>query len=438
MFSARNYLRDFQSTLGRRKTVRAHVWQSIATYGQQGMGLVLGVILARILTPQDFGEYGFAFATVSLVLLPVSWNISALLLADAGRTPRLIAEVMSFAWLFAGLKILLTLILVATLWAIDRPTTASLAGLIGLAQAMRDPIYVPMYDLQGRGEFKYNAYAEAIVFPLCFLTAIPAGLAHWGPFALVLPGFVGLFGYLIMFSRAGRHIPWPRIDPRNVFAHMSHGFWLWLNGIAEVAYSKIDTWFIGRNMGMSALGFYTRAYNYGPVALLVLNSLMRNPTMVAFSRAKTWAETRRLLAKTTIFLSVGGVLNFLGLFYLADPLVVWVFGEQWRPAIPLFRALAGFSLSSALFWIPLNLLFAHRRYRAVAVVRILGGAMLVAILFGFASSMTLERICWLVQLLLLAQGAVLWPIGVLAAKKAFFQEIFPQVAEEQREAKRCN
>ena len=412
-------VRNFRKMLGRRHTVRAHFWQSMATYMQQGFGLLLGIVLARLLTPQDFGNYAFALATVSLVLLPASWNISALSLADAGRTPGLVAEIMGFAWAFAVVKILLTLFLGAVFWAAGHPTTASLAVLIGLSNALRDPICVPMYDLQGRGDFKSSAHAEILASSLCFLIAIPAALFRWGPFALVLPGFAGLFAYYMVFSRVGRCSISQRVSWRKVTSHIANGFWLWVNGVGEVVFSRVDTWFIGRIMGPSALGFYARAYNYGPIALLVMNSLARNPTLMALARAGTWIEERRILVKTTILLLAGGALNFAGLYLFADPLVVWIFGEPWRPSIPLFRALAGFSVCSALFWVPVNLLFAHRRYREAGLIRAAGSGLLAVLLLAFCSSMSLVRVCWLVQLLLLAQAAVLWPVALGFAKRAF-------------------
>jgi O-antigen/teichoic acid export membrane protein len=398
--------------LGERPTVRAHFWQSAANYVQQGFGLVLGIVLARLLTPRDFGEYAFALATVSLGLLPVTWSITQVLLADGGRSPGLFAEVMGFGWLVAAAKVSLSLLIAFVFWAGGQPRAAALAALIGGVEGFREIGNVLMVEVQARGEFKHNFHAEALSVALSFLLAVPAALAGWGTYALVLPGFTSLAGYLLVFVRASRKRLWQPIPWRTISGHFRHGFWLWVNNVSQVAFGRMDNWFIGRFQGDQALGLYNRAYNYSPVAMLALNSLVTNPTVAALARAETLAAKRRLLGKTLGILLVAGSANAFAWWFFADPLVVWIFGEPWRPSIPLFRAFAGFSLCGALFWLPVAILFAHRRFHEVALVRGVGALVFLAIFVFFIHSLSLEAVCWLVQGMLLVQALWLWRVGL--------------------------
>src|SRR4051794_14194935 len=81
-----------------RHTLRSHIWQSLANYIQQGFGLILGIILARLLTPADFGAFGIAAAIVLLALLPATWSLAPTLVADGGKTAQLYSSVASFTW----------------------------------------------------------------------------------------------------------------------------------------------------------------------------------------------------------------------------------------------------------------------------------------------------------------------------------------------------
>src|SRR6266436_9668888 len=92
------FLERLLTTLQSRHTLRSHVWQSLANYTQQGFGLIFGVVLARLLTPADFGAYGFALATVFLALLPAMWSLAPTLVADGGRTDDLYGTVAGFTW----------------------------------------------------------------------------------------------------------------------------------------------------------------------------------------------------------------------------------------------------------------------------------------------------------------------------------------------------
>ena len=77
----------------------------------------------------------------------------------------------------------------------------------------------------------------------------------------------------------------------------------------------------------------------------------------------------------------GGVLNWLLFFPFAEQIVVWVFGQQWRPTIPVFRAFASLSLANAIAYLPITVLLAQRRYRELDSVRALVLLTFVAILF---------------------------------------------------------
>src|SRR5437868_15377667 len=87
-----------RTLLRSRHTLRSHIWQSFALYVERGFGLVFGVIMARILYPADFGAFGFAAASVYLALLPASWTLNPMLVADAGRTAGLHPRAAGFAW----------------------------------------------------------------------------------------------------------------------------------------------------------------------------------------------------------------------------------------------------------------------------------------------------------------------------------------------------
>ena len=70
--------------------MRAHFWQTLANYTQHIGGIALGVVLARILQPSDFGKFAFAQSVVLLAQLPASWNIAQVLLATRCQDKKLV------------------------------------------------------------------------------------------------------------------------------------------------------------------------------------------------------------------------------------------------------------------------------------------------------------------------------------------------------------
>jgi PST family polysaccharide transporter len=401
------WIRSFREMLGRRHTVRAHFWQTLAVYVQQGFGLFLGVVLARLLTPADFGRFAFAAATISLAVLPIAWGLGQILVTDAGRTPSLFSEVAAFAWVVCGARTLVVLGVSAVLAVTISPQTASLALAFGLIESLREFNTVRVADLQGRGQFKPNFLAEA--GSACITAAVVFPFARWigGPQTLLLPGLCSLaVGFFIFRAANPKALTAPR-SLRGLDRHLAPGFWLWLIGLAQTAFARVDVWFLGRSCDPASLGNYARACNYAPMSHWILNSLMTNASVSALAQAPSPAMRRKILSKIGFMLIAGGIVNWAALAFAAGPIVLFVFGPQWHDAIPSFRAFAPMSLCWAVFYIPLLALLARGRYAVLACIRLAGVLGLVLWLGTHATHLTPVAVAIAVQITLIAQAACL-------------------------------
>jgi O-antigen/teichoic acid export membrane protein len=394
-------------------TKRAHIWQSLATYIQQGFGFLLGILLARLLTPADFGLYTFAIAILSIAMLPTTWSLAPLLISDGNKTEKLFEQVMGFTWRIILFKILITLGLFAYFIGSQRETIAWICLIVGCADAFREISMILMSDLQGRGNFKSNFYAEVVTMACTFPLAIAAALAGWGPYSLLVPAVCSLVCYLMVFFWTNPKSILKTAPQGELSKHLPAGFSLWLNNMAQVVFTRIDNWFVGKYFGLTPLGNYNRAYNYAPVTHTLLNSFLSNVTVSALARTKTVQAKKNLFLKTAIVVLGAGAINAAVLFFYSDPLVVWIFGEQWRDAIPIFRDFAPLSLCWAILYLPVVLLFASKRFRVTGIVRLIACVILGLSLFLGQASLTIHQIAILIQALIVLQGLVLmilaWP-----------------------------
>jgi O-antigen/teichoic acid export membrane protein len=133
---------------------------------------------------------------------------------------------------------------------------------------------------------------------------------------------------------------------------------------------------------------------------------MSNPATSVLSRARDTAHQRSILLKTCLVVFSAGAANFCVWFFFSDPLVVWIFGEKWREAIPVFHALAGLSIAYAIMYIPSTFLTAAKRFRTVGTVRFIGVLIFLSVLFAFQSTLRLEMVCYLLQTLFIGTGLV--------------------------------
>lgn len=394
----------------RRRLTGPHAWQSAANYGQQILAVASGIVLARVLAPVDFGQYGLAFALTALSLLPASWSLAAVLVTDANRTPSLLGTVLGVTWLIVGARLALVALLTSVLWWRGDHALAGLCLMIGVPEAARELSNVLRGSLEGRGQFRPNL-VQVLTEGVCSLVVIVlAARAGWGSYALGLGSWIGVGCGLAIYraySGASLHGRW---DPVRVRQHAVSGFWLWLNTLADTAITRFDKWLVGHRAGDVALGLYTRAFSYAPASHLVLNALMTNPTVVSLRNAADGAHRRRVLARCAVLVLGGGALNAALLVAWADPVVPWVFGPQWIPAVPYFQAFAGLSFCLGLTYLPTALLLAMGDYRALALIRLGATALLVAAAWQWPGG-DARAIAALVQGVLAVQGLILLARG---------------------------
>ena len=394
-------------SLKSRHTLRSHIWQSLAVYVEKGFGLAFGVVMARILYPHDFGAFGFAAASVYLALLPASWTLNPMLVADGGRTPALHARVVSFAWCIAFVQICHRC-RACHLALPQRPASDShpLSALRN-QRIMEGVELCPTLLPRRLGNFKPNLVSSVLGILFCLTVVVPLGLWGLGPFTLTVPG-IGIVSieFFVYRHYSGRSV---FVKPawnlgRDIFGK---GFWIWLVRASEEGLNRLDSWIIGKFRGDITLGYYNRAFGYAPISHMALNSFLTNPTVVGLARCETAAARRRLLGRTAAIVLSGGLVNWIAFFFFARPIVLFVFGPRWEEAIPIFQAFAGLSLAYALAYLPVTLLLSAGRYREIAVVRACCLSLFAGTLFLVPGTRSAISVAWLVQATWLLQGLVL-------------------------------
>jgi O-antigen/teichoic acid export membrane protein len=374
-------LSRFKSALQRRHNIRAHFWQSMANYVQMGGGLLLGIVLARMLQPDVFGEIVSISAFLAFAMIPLSFSASQVLVSDGGRTRELFERVVGMVWVISVAKLFVLAAYVT--WALmnDSSERAVIAALVGLPLALADWLAVIRNDLEGRGLFKPNFYVQLSGLAIHAAVAISLVHAGYGIYGLALGGFVAFFPqfacYLLYTDR--------ELGPRHVDKQIFHeqfslGFWLWLNYIAAGWFCRIDKIFLGSYGGATQLGYYNRAFNYGPISHLALNSLVTNATVRGLATRPAGSERQRLFYRTMAVVVAGGICNGFFWWQCAPALVPLLFGQQWAPAIPAFRVFGWLSFVYVFTDGAATILLAEERYHIIALIRVFGLVLLLTCL----------------------------------------------------------
>lgn len=372
---------------------------------------MMGVVLARILTPHDFGVFGYAASLVVIAFIPANWNLSQMLVPDGGKTRSLYFECLGFAWGIVAAKFLLLCGLTAYLWFRGDREAAAIAALFGYPTLFNDIVNVQRAVCEGRGQFKINFYNAVLTILVALGFGAPLALMGFGPYALVLPTPVLIIGQLILYGRATGLPVFSLREMRFPLQYFGRGFQMWLISSCEQALSRVDKVIVASFSGEAALGNYSRAFNYAPMSHQLLNSLLTNPTVSALARQQDRGRRIGIIWKTAALVIGSGAINWLLVLLLSRPLVPLVFGPQWVSSIPFFEAFGGLSLAYAVSGLPMTILLSQRRYGMIAGIRLLFTCL---ILGGFYLAFARGHYLLGPHILvygLIAQGVVMFPFA---------------------------
>lgn len=326
---------------------RASAWSASEIVLRQGIQFAVTIILARLLSPEDFGAFALlTFLTgFSIVFLQGGLTIALIqrretsadeqsaifwwnLLASLTLGALFIAGAGAFAGFF-GQPVLRPLVAVAAFYLV-----ASAAGAVQNALLTRD--------------LRFDVLMKAGV-AAALLSGLVAVIAAWcgaGVWALALQfALQGAFNTLLLW----RLMPWrPAFHFRFATIRSLFGFGAWVSAgnIVEVLYTSGINLLVGKLYGLRELGFYSRAVATQTLPSSMLSAIVSRVALPMLAvREGDPAALRngmRLAIATTMAINVPAM---AGMAVLSNEIVTVLFGPRWLPAAPLLAIL---SLSAVL------------------------------------------------------------------------------------------
>jgi PST family polysaccharide transporter len=304
-------------------------------------GLLLGMVLARILTPTDFGLYAIGLTAMYFVMHVNDVGLIAATVQWRGKLEDMAPTATTMALLFS-------LVIYGVFW-IAAPAYASLAGSPEAASVVRLLTTVMIVDgitaVRAGAlmrNFQQHKITVANLFGLFANAAIAISLALWGAGAMSfaagqVAGAV-VTGCLVL--RAA-HMPWRfGFDRAIAKGLMRYGIPLALALGVESVLLNLDYVVVGRVLGATALGFYLLAFNVSGWAPGVLGTAIRWVSIPSFSRlSEKEGELSPAVQRSVTVLFTAILPIAILTAALAPALIGFLYGASWAPSAPVLRFL---------------------------------------------------------------------------------------------------
>ena len=308
---------------------------------QQGLRLVMLAVMARLLTPSDYGLLGMVLAFTALLATFQDLGLSA---ATVQRKNLTEAQLSAVFWLNVALGSAMTLLFAASApavaWFYDEPILVSvtLAVACGFFLASLGAQSAALLDR--RMDFASVAFAELFGLVAGGTAGIVGALNGYGVFALIAQRLVHTAVTMCVYVVRARWRPGPPRRAAGVREMVGFGGYLTGFNILNYFTRNFDKVLLGKFWGTIELGLYTRSYMLMTLPIQLVSWPMARALRPALARLQddearfTEASVAALHVLTWASFPMAG-----GLAVLAEETIRLVYGEQWLAAVPVYRVL---------------------------------------------------------------------------------------------------
>lgn len=317
-------------------------WMGILRASTRGISFLRIAVLARILSPSQFGVFGVASLILAFLETLTETGINIFLIQEKGD----IKKYLSSAWIVSiirGCLIALVLILSAPIVVnfFHSQESYPVIILIAFVPFIRGFINPGIIKIQKEIEFQKEFYLRLILFIVDAIVAIAVAFitrsAESFAYGLIASAIVEVTLSFIFFK------PFPRLsfELEKIKLIIKRGWWVTLTGIFSYFADNGDNILVGKLMGTTSLGIYQAAYK---ISTLPISEITETVSKVVFPVYSKFSEDRerllRAFSKVTGASSVVSfILGFL-IFVFAEQLILLILGDRWMEAVPVVKVLA--------------------------------------------------------------------------------------------------
>ena len=342
----------------KQKTISGLLWSFIDTIAGQGIQFIVGIILARILSPREFGLIGMitVFIAISQSFIDSGFGNALIRKKNCNSTDY---STVFFFNLVVGLLFFLILYFSAPSISsfFKEPELRAIIQVLGTILIIDALGLIQRTILTKQIDFKLQARISVIASIASGVIAITMAYKDFGVWSLVAQrisrqAFISMFLWI-----------WNKWKPQLTFSISSFkelfgfGSKLMLSRLIDTIYRNIYYLVIGKFFSAQDLGYYTRADQFKALPSQNLTSIIGRVTYPVLSSIQDDIPRLRTnyqkLIRSTMFITFT---LMLGMAAVAKPMIITLIGEKWLPSVVYLQMLCFVGMFYPLHSLNLNML----------------------------------------------------------------------------------
>ena len=340
------------------KTVRGTIWSGIDSIAGQGITFLVGLVLARLLSPQEYGLIGYITIIVAILNSIVDSGFSNALIRkkDAGEIDYNTTFIFNLV-----LSLLMAGVMIVTAGPISRffnePELVPLIRVMSAIVVINAAAIVQRTTLTKRVDFKTQTKVSLIASATSGVVGIGMALSGMGVWSLVGQQLSRQLLNTVFLWIFNRWIPTLQFSWRSFRELFGFGWKLLVSGLIDTVWKEIYQLVIGKCYSTETLGQYTRGKQFSDIFSSNMTNVIQRVSYPILSSIQDDQERLkdgyRRIIKVTMLMSF--ILLF-GLGAVSDSLIIVLIGDKWLEGAEYLRIIVISASLYPLHAINLNML----------------------------------------------------------------------------------
>lgn len=335
----------------KKKAVRGTIWSGIERFSVQGISFIVMIVMARMLTPSDYGLIGMLTVFIAISQSLVDSGFSQALIRKQNRNEIDNSTVFYFN-IATSIILYFILFFCAPLIAdfYNEPILIPITRIISLSVIINSFAVVQRALLSINIDFKTQAKASVIASIISGTIGITLAYSNYGVWSIVIYQLSN-WGIntlsLWIFSKWRPKLAYSWLSFKELF---SFGSKLALTSVLSSIYDNLFLIIIGKIYRPAELGYYTRAYQFATFPSTNITAVAQRVIFPILCQHQN--NNSELIKNYIPFLRIISLIVFplmFGLIGISDVFVPAILGDQWTKASSILQILC-----LSLMWYPLQ------------------------------------------------------------------------------------
>ena len=323
------------------KTAQGLFWAFLSSGGMQLLNLIIGIFLARLLSPGEYGIVGMLaiFTLLANNLQESGFGVALVNIKDIKHN-----DYNAVFWFNVGMSLLLYLILYLSAPLIaaffHQPCLVSLSRFVFLGFIIASLCISPNAMLVRNLKMKEKAITSLSALIISGTVAVIMALKGFSYWSLATQQI--LYNVVICFGRYyyTRWCPTFKVDFTPVKQMFSFSYKVLITAILTTINNNVLTVIFGRLFPAQSVGNFTQANKWNTMANQLVTNTVAQVAQPVLTRVTDDSERRRrVFGKMLRFTAFMAFPAMFGLALVAPQLIIVTIGDKWADSIPLLQVL---------------------------------------------------------------------------------------------------